>query len=258
MTMRQPSFDKQLERLGAWSGIVWVIFAAGAFLGGRLVPPRSPSMDPVDFAAFVADHRYAILIGMLALFIGGYTFLITWSITLAYQIKKYANPSPLSFCVSVAVGVNGGIIGMLCGILGTAMAYRVEVLDPVTTQLLYDMILFLFLSTWPPFVLWLFVVGFAILSSENRQTMFPRWTGFMSLWAGTLEVAGAVLVFYYEGPFSYSGLVSFWVPGASFFSWVLVMALVQVRGWSRVQDDQPGQLVVKHSSAEPDYERGSV
>lgn len=258
MTVNQGRYDRNLERLGAWSGLVWTIITAGAFLGSGLVPPRSPSMAPVDFAAFVTDHKYPILLGMLALFIGGYTFLITWSITLAYQVKKYANPSRLAFCVSAAVGVNGAIIGMLVGIFGSAMAYRVDAIDPATTQMLYDMILFLFLSTWPPFVLWTFVVGFAILSSENRQTMFPRWTGYLSLWAGALEVVGAFLVFFYEGPFSYSGLVAFWVPGVSFFAWVFVMSIVQVRGWSRVQDGPTGAAVAEAPGLEQAYERERI
>src|SRR5829696_4042584 len=105
----------------------------------------------------------------------------------------------------------------------------VDTLAPDTTQLLYDLIWFLFLIPWPPFMLWQFLTGFAILSDANRQTMFPRWTGYFSLWAGALEVFSALSVFFYSGPFSYNGLVTFWVPGVSFFGWVLVMAIVQVR-----------------------------
>ena len=235
MTADSSSLDKRLEWLGAWSGIAWVIIAGSAFLGSRLVPPRSPSMSPGDFAVFVADHKYQILIGMLALLIGGYTFLMTWSITLAYQIKKYANPSTLAFCVLFAVGLSGALIGMLCGVLGSAMAYRVEALEPATTQLLYDIILFLFLIPWPPFMLWQFITGFAILSSTNTEVVFPRWTGYFSMWAGALEMFSALCVFWYSGPFSYSGLVTFWVPGGSFFIWIIVMAVVQIRGRSRVE-----------------------
>jgi hypothetical protein len=234
VTASPNSLDKRLERLGAWSGIAWVIFSGGAFVGSRLVPPRSPSMSPSDFADFVADHKYQILIGMLALLVGGYTFLMTWSITLAYQIKKYANPSTLAFCILFAVGLSGALIGMLCGVLGSAMAYRVDALEPATTQLLYDIILFLFLIPWPPFMLWQFITGFAILSLTNTEVVFPRWTGYFSMWAGALEMFSALCVFWYSGPFSYSGLVTFWVPGASFFIWVIVMAVVQIKGQSRV------------------------
>jgi hypothetical protein len=242
MTADSSRLDKRLEWLGAWSGIAWVVIAGAAFLGSGLVPPVSPSVSPAEFVDFVSDHKYRILIGMLALLIGGYTFLMTWSISLAYQVKKYANPSSLAFCVMFAVGLNGAVIGMLCGVLGSAMAYRVDALDPATTHLLYDLILFLFLIPWPPFMLWQFVTGLAILSSSNTEVVFPRWTGYFSLWAGALELFSALCVFWYRGPFSYNGLVTFWVPGASFFIWVLVMAPVQIKGRSRVEN----QAVAQH------------
>jgi hypothetical protein len=136
--------------------------------------------------------------------------------------EKCANPSYLAFCVLFAVGLSGALIGMLCGVLGSAMAYRVEALDPATTQLLYDLILFLFLIPWPPFML---------------------------------------CVFWYRGPFSYSGLVSFWVPGASFFVWVFVMAVVQIRGWRRVHHgpaEPPAERHEPKTAASPDIDSAEV
>ena len=225
----RSSYDERLERLGSWSGIVWVFFAAAAYLTAGLVPVHSPSESAADLSAFIVDHKLRILIGMALMLIGGYTFLITWSLTLAHQIRRYANPSRLAFFVQFAVGLSGANIGMLCGVLGTAMAYRSEQLDPTVIQVMYDLLWFLFLLPWPPFMLWQFVTGFAILSSANTESVFPRWSGYFTLWAGALEFFSLTSAFFYEGPFSYNGLVTFWVPGVSFFVWVLVMATVQVR-----------------------------
>lgn len=258
MGMKESLLDKRLEQLGVWSGVAWVVLCGGGFFGSGLVPPRPPSMSAVDFAAFVSDHKIQILVGMMFVLIGGYTFLTTWSITMAYQIRKYANPSPLAFFVLVVVGLDGGIIGMLCGVAGSAMAYRVETLAPPTTQLLYDIILFLFLIPWPPFMLWQFVTGFAILSSSNTEVMFPRWLGFFSLWAGALELFSALCVFWYNGPFSYSGLVSFWVPGGSFFAWVIVFAYVQIKNWPRVKDGLPDASPQEESPDVPTVDRSHI
>ena len=54
----------------------------------------------------------------------------------------------------------------------------------------------------------------------------------------------ALSVFFYDGPFSYNGLVTFWVPAVSFFVWVLVLAVVQIRGWARVTDGVPESKAV--------------
>ena len=232
------SLDQRLERLGAWSGIAWVVICGGGFGASGLLPVWSPSTTPDDLAAYLADIKYQILLGMMLVLIGGLTFLMTWSLTFAYQVRKYANPSPLVFHVLTLVGLSGALIGMLCGVIGSAMAFRVETLSPDTTQLLYDLIWFLFLIPWPPFTLWQLVAGFAILSGTNRETMFPRWLGYFSLWASALEMFSALSVFFYNGPFSYNGLVTFWVPGVSFFVWVLVLAVIQVRRWPRVATPQ--------------------
>jgi hypothetical protein len=133
------------------------------------------------------------------------------------------------------------LIGMLVGVFGSAMAFRVDTLAPETTQLLYDLLWFLFLIPWPPFMVWQLVTGFAILSDTNKQTMFPRWTGYFSLWASALEMFSALSVFFYNGPFSYNGLVTFWVPGASFFIWVLVLAILQVRRLPRARAALAGE-----------------
>jgi hypothetical protein len=237
--------DQRLEWLGAWSGIAWVFFAGAAYGIARLVPVQSPSLSPEELTAFVSQHHYRILIGMALMLIGGFTFLLTWSLTIAYQVRKYVNPSKLVFYIQLTVGLNGAFIGMLCGVFGTEMAYRADRLAPSTVQMLYDLLWFLFLIPWPPFMLWQYVLGFAILSSTNDERFLPRWTGYFSIWAGALEVFSLLSPFWYSGPFSYHGLVTFWIPGVSFFAWLLVLAIVQIRNWKNVQDLPVGAFAAR-------------
>ncbi|WP_428338924.1 hypothetical protein [Mycobacterium sp.] len=232
--------DRRLEILGTWSGLVYMVFCGGGFVVARYIPPRSPSMDPRALATFVHDHKYQVLIGMLMVLVFGYTLLTTWSLTFAYQVRKYANDSPLAFYLMVIVGINGGVLGMLCGLIGSAMAYRVDSLDPATVQLMWDFVYWLFLLPWPLFVIWPLIAGFAILSKSNDERYFPRWAGYFSFWCGALEIFSALSVFYYSGPFSYNGAIAFWVPGVSFFLWVGVIAVVQIRSWSLVRDERDG------------------
>lgn len=88
-------------------------------------------------------------------------------------------------------------------------------------------------------------MGFAILSAQNSGVMFPRWSGYFTLWVAALEMFSALSVFFYDGPFSYHGLVTFWVPAVSFFVWVLVLAVVQIRGSARVKDGMPESKAVE-------------
>ena len=241
--------DRRLEQLGAWSGIAWVVICGGGFGATGLLPVWAASTKPAALAAHLSDIKYQILIGMAVVLFGGVTFLMTWSLTMGYQIKKYANPSPLVFYVIVFVGLIGAIDGMIEGVIASAMAFRVDTLPPDTTQLIFDLIWFLFLIPWAPFMLCQLLAGFAILSEQNTGVMFPRWLAYVSFWAGALEVFCTSSVFYYHGPFSYNGLVTFWVPGASYFIWVLVFAFVQVRGWKNVKDGVPTSADVEPNVA---------
>jgi hypothetical protein len=236
------SLDQRLEWLGAWSGIAFVIFAGAGYGIARFIPVQSPSLSPERLTAFVVDHHYRILIGMALLLIGGFTFLLTWSLTIAYQVRKYVNPSKLVFYVQLAVGLTGAVIAMFCGVFGTEMAYRANELDAAAVQMLYDLLWFLFLIPWPPFMLWQYALGFAILSHTNDQSFLPRWIGYFSIWAGALELFSLMSPFWYDGPFSYHGLVSFWIPGVSFFVWVLVFAVVQVKNWGHVSNLPSGKF----------------
>lgn len=250
MDVDKSRLDARLELLGAWSGFGWLIFSVAGFVTAKIIPPRSPATSASDLANLISDHKYQVLIGMALILFGSYTFLLTWSLTLAHQIRKYANSSRLASYVLVAVGINGALIGMLCGVVGSAMAFRVGSLSPATVQVMYDIILFLFLIPWPPFLLWQCITGFAILSTTNKEVMFPRWLGYFSLWAGALEFFSVFSVFYYRGPFSYNGLVSFYVPGASFFVWVVVLAIFQIRRWPVVNGGLPSTGAEARSNAD--------
>ncbi|MFL6090105.1 MAG: hypothetical protein ACJ71Z_08200 [Aeromicrobium sp.] len=211
------------------------MLAAAAFGGSGLIPVLSPSVPPEELAAFLSEHKVQILLGMMSLLAGGFTCLLTWSLTFAYQLRKYANPSPLAFYYFVILGIFGGVLAMLMGVFGSAIAYRAETVDPATLQMMYDILWFMFLIPVLPFMLWQVLSGFVILSKSNDGRYFPRWSGYVCLWAGALEVFAALPPFFYKGPFTYNGAVSFWLPGGQFFVWVGVLAFVQVRSWYRTQ-----------------------
>ncbi len=82
--------DWKLERAGAWSGVAWLVMIASSYGVSGLVPVLSPATSAVDLAAFVSDHKYRILIGMMLFLIGSYTFMMTWALTLGERAARQA------------------------------------------------------------------------------------------------------------------------------------------------------------------------
>ncbi len=223
------ALDEFFERLVPWAGFAWIVFATLGFFVSGIVPVQSPSTSPEDFVAYLTEKKLWIQFGMECLLIGGTPAMMIWGIGLISQIRKYVNPSPFVFHFCNQVVLMTAFSGVLVGFLGVLMAFRIDRLDPATLQALYDLILFIFLISWSPFMIWQLMIGFAILSKTNDQALFPRWTGYFCIWAAILEIPDAFAVYWLSGPFSYNGAIAFWIPAVGFFNWVMIMSIMQLK-----------------------------
>jgi hypothetical protein len=88
-------------------------------------------------------------------------------------------------------------------------------------------IMFFFVAA--PAMFQYFALGYTILTDRNSPPIFPRWMGYFTFWSAILGVPGAVIVFFYGGPFAWNGLFGFWIPSALFGAWTFVMAWLLFR-----------------------------
>ncbi len=49
-----------------------------------------------------------------------------------------------------------------------------------------------------------------------------RWVGYFNIWAGLLQIPGAMMPFFKTGPFAWDGLFAFWMPLVVFSLWIYV------------------------------------
>ena len=70
------------------------------------------------------------------------------------------------------------------------------------------------------------IADFAILADKHEKPTFPRWAGYMSLWAGVLMVAPGLNVFFTDGPLAWNGAISWWVLLVIFFVWLITLTYV--------------------------------
>jgi hypothetical protein len=82
------------------------------------------------------------------------------------------------------------------------------------------------------------IVGLCILSDQRAEPIYQRWIGFASLWTAVLFVPGALIPYFKHGPFTWRGLVGFWLPATMFFVWYVLMWLSTVRTIKRGNNDQ--------------------
>jgi hypothetical protein len=61
-----------------------------------------------------------------------------------------------------------------------------------------------------------FAFAFAILTDTRTTPLFPRWLGYLNIWAAITFTPGVILPFFKSGPFAWNGIFVFWIPAIVF------------------------------------------
>jgi len=71
-------------------------------------------------------------------------------------------------------------------------------------------------------------VGICILNDGSGKHIYPRWLGFWSIWLALADLPGALIPFFKTGPFTWTGLLGFWVVVTAFFTWLVLFYVFTV------------------------------
>lgn len=189
------------------------------------VNPPSPSLSAAEFLARVQAHQTSMLIGC-ALCTFFWSFWVTWAAPIIICIRRMEHLPLLTYASLANVGGGAGVITIIA-VCWTVMAFRAE--NALIVQAFNDLGFFLFLYTWPPFAIFMFIIAIAILRDINLEPSFPRWVAFYNLWAGVLMAPASLMGLFKAGPFAYNGILAFWLVALDFFIWVIVMTIVMFR-----------------------------
>ena len=103
-----------------------------------------------------------------------------------------------------------------------AAAYRVDT-SPEIIRIMNDLSWFCFVGMYPPIVLQASALGIGVLTDKSPKPAYPRWIGYASFWAAFLFLPGVFLPFFEGGPFSWNGIVSFWMVAIALFLWIIAV-----------------------------------
>ena len=75
-------------------------------------------------------------------------------------------------------------------------------------------------------IYWPMPVAMAIAAfcDSNPKPVFPRWSGFTSLFFLLLMLPDQILFFFHSGPSAWNGLFGLWIPLAGFGGWFFLCA----------------------------------
>jgi hypothetical protein len=206
----------------AWAGIAFVVlFTVGFWFLAQYLPPPSPRAGAAEIAALYQQHTVQIRLGML--FMMGCSGLICLFVAaIAVQMKRMEGANSVLTYAQLSSGTVGVLFFVLPALIWSIAAFRPD-RDIQLTLLLNDAGWIMFLMPFTSFVVQCVCIGLAILGDPNERPVFPRWVGFLNLWAAVLFTPGGLITFFKGGPFAWNGLFGFWIPLVAFFAWYIVM-----------------------------------
>lgn len=203
------------------------IFFIGLGVIAHFIPPTAPDRDAVEIAELYRDHHGRIQLGVY-IAAGAAVLLAPFFATLGVQMRRIEGRHSVLAYIQMMCGALLVLVFMIPMFTWQAAAFRPE-RAAETTQALNDLAWLPFVGiVWTVLMQWL-VIAIAILSDRRPNPVFPRWAGYLNLWACVGIFPGTLIVFFKDGPLAWNGIVGWWVLIVTFFIWMCAMAWLMFR-----------------------------
>lgn len=222
--------NRTAQLICIWCGPAFMILlGVGAVnIGGLLPPWAGPDQDAVYVAQVFWDHANRIRLGAVIM-AGGMGLVAPWGAAMAVQTRRREGRYPvLTYAQLTCAAAGTAMILVTCMFWGLA-AFRPHGVSPDIVQFCHDAGWFFFLCTWCPFAVWCTAIGLATLLDKTDTPVYPRWAGYLSIWAALLVIPGGMIMFFRTGPLAYNGILGLYIPVGSFSVWVITMTVLTIK-----------------------------
>jgi len=202
------------QRLCAISGIICPLLFFLALVAGGLIPPLMPGSPAADIAAHYQAHATGIRLGAGLMLISS-MFYASYTGVISAQMQRIPGVHQTVVNTQLAAGAFACLTFLVPAMMFAVTAFRPD-RAPDSTLLLNDMTWIFLVMPWPPFMAQNFAFAFAILTDTRTTPLFPRWLGYLNIWAPITFTPGVILQFFKSGPFAWNGIFVFWLPAVVF------------------------------------------
>jgi len=229
---RDALFGRTL-RLCAWSGIASIIFfVIGGVILGRMIPPLLAPNDSADIMVQkISENVMSMRVGSVFQMISFALFAV-YGAGIAAQTRRCERSPGFSY-IQLMFTACGTLVALLVAFSWALMSFRPGEYEPTVIQYLADYAYFLAVYSVPVFGGWCLMIALPILMVPEAEAPFPRWVGYLNVWAAVLFAPGQMVLFFKSGPFSWNGIVALWLPFVAFFLWILVMCIMMLEAAKR-------------------------
>jgi hypothetical protein len=226
-TSAPANYQMLFQRACAWSGIACPVLFFAAFALASFIPPIAPSLSPLRVAADYQHHTFGIRFGAVLMLLSG-MFYASFTAVISAQMGRIPGIHRSVITTQTVAGAFACLTFLVPAMLFEVAAFRPG-RSPELTQLLNDMSWIILVMPWPPFMAQNFAFAFAIFNDPRPTPLFPRWLGYVNIWAPLVFSPSVLLPFFKTGPFDWSGIFVIWIPAAVFFIQFVVNTAMLLR-----------------------------
>lgn len=242
---------QSMNRIGQLSCAFWgpgmvVLFILGAVILAGYFPPKIlPGASATEVFDFYAENNTKLKIGVV-LMTCAYSVMCWYGVAMAVQTRRKEGAFPVWTYIQLVCMACGTAQIVVMGAAWAAAAFRAggcsssNPCDLVRgsaeflayahdVQMMHDFGWMLLLGTWMPFTFWNWALGASILLDKTDSPVFPRWSGYLSLLAGTSYMCGSGAWFMFEGAWGWNGLIALYWVFIIFGAWVLAFAYLSYK-----------------------------
>ncbi len=221
-----------------WALIFCGIFGAALAFLLHLVPPPSALWSADQVAQFYTAHNLDIRLGAAVMSVVS-AWIIPFSVAVAAQMRRHeADRVPVWTMLAATSGAVSSVTIFLPPMIFGAAAFTPTRLAAVTATL-HEVGLLILITGAQTFIFLAVAIAVICLSPHTvGNSPFPRWFGYFTIWV-TLLLEVVVLAYLFKsGPFSWNGLIVFWVAFGTFFAWMIVLSVLNLRAINRQLADE--------------------
>lgn len=216
------------EQIFAWCGPIFIVSFV-FFWGwvGHNIPPPGPAMNAAEIAAHYAENSVSIRIGfiMSVICVG---FYLPWSVLLTVQLARREGSFPILSILQLVGGALTMFVVSLSGYFWIIAAFRPD-RDPEITQMLHDAgwlsVDQLYICT----TLQMCAAAIVRFCDKSGDPLFPRWAGWLAVWASFTFFPASLTAFLKTGPFAWDGILSFYLPYPAWLVWFAIFSWYMIK-----------------------------
>lgn len=223
------------QRLCIWCGVGFMVLFFIALILAGFIPPPAPTMTGAELLEQFRGNEIGTKLMMpIALVAAG--LAIPWNGLISAHILRIEQGNkalPILAITSFGGGILNNLFFFLPFVFWAAAYYRVD-RAPEVFLMISDMAWLEVVMMFSPAVVQNICIALAGFADKSANPVFPRWCCFAMLWIALLLAPGCLAIFFFTGPFSWNGLIVFWIPATVFGLSIQILAYVMLR-YAKIQ-----------------------